>query len=334
MRITYFIEDTQLSGGTRVVLAQADALIARGHRVRVVTKGLPLTWRKSRAEWQYVDGFQQYDASDDDFVVATFWTTVEPAYNLARERTVHLSQGYEGAFTAYQDIKPQIDAAYKLPIPKLIVAEPLAPVLKQFTDDVTWIGQIVEDEFFRTRIPRENEPMRVLLSGPSQADMKGVHEGYGAVAHARWFHQKFDFIRVSPWAPSRDEPLDSVQEFHVGLTTDEMTRLMHSCDVLIAPNHREEGFGLPAAEALASGLATVITSIPTFLSFDAENDYALFAPEDNAVELGEKLIELLTDESLRQRLRNRGREVAEQWRAPLVAERLEKFFDARSARTV
>jgi hypothetical protein len=100
LRITYFIEDTQLSGGTRVVLAQADALIARGHRVRIVTKGLPLTWRKSRAEWIYVDTFPQYDASDDDFVIGTFWTTVEPAYNLARERAAHLSQGYEGAFTA------------------------------------------------------------------------------------------------------------------------------------------------------------------------------------------------------------------------------------------
>ena len=96
--------------------------------------------------------------------------------------------------------------------------------------------------------------MRVLLCGESQVDLKGVPEGYGAAAHARWFHQKFDLIRVSPWAPSRGEPLDAAQEFHVALNTREMTRLMHSCDVLIAPNHAEEGFGLPAAEAMASGI--------------------------------------------------------------------------------
>src|SRR5512140_2709433 len=139
--------------------------------------------------------------------------------------------------------------------------------------------------------------------------MKGVDEGTGAVAHARWFHQTLDLVRVSPWAPAREEPLDSVQEFHVALTTAEMTRLMHSCDVLIAPNHREEGFGLPAAEALAAGLATVLTAIPSYLSFDERHDYALFAPERNAVELGEKLIELLGDEDLRTRLRTRGREI-------------------------
>jgi glycosyltransferase involved in cell wall biosynthesis len=277
----------------------------------------------------YVDTFQQYDAREDDFVIGTFWTTVEPAWNLARDRAVHLSQGYEGAFTAYQDIKPQIDAAYRLPIPKLVVTRSLMPSLEQFTRDITCVGQIVDDEFYRTRIPPENEPMRVLLSGQSQADMKGIHEGYGAVAHARWFHQKVDLIRVSPWTPSRDEPLDSVQEFHVALSAPEMTRLMHSCDVLIAPNHRQEGFGLPAAEALASGIPTVMTAIPSYLSFDDTPDYALFAPEENAVELGEKLVELLSDAPLRQRLRERGRDVAEQWRAEGVGARLEKFFLAR-----
>src|SRR5205085_1018928 len=218
-------------------------------------------------------------------------------------------------FSFYQPVRAEIEAAYRLPIPKLVVAKSLVPICEQFTKDVTYIGQIVDDDFFRARTTRENEPLRVLLCGESQADMKGIDDGYGAVAHARWFHQKLDLVRVSSWAPSRQEPLDSVQEFHVALDTREMTRLMHSCDILIAPNHREEGFGLPAAEALASGIPTVMTSIPSYLSFDETRDYALFAPEENPVELGEKLIELLGDFELRERLRARGRQVAEQWRA-------------------
>lgn len=329
LKLTYLLEDTAPSGGVRVPLAQADALIARGHRVRIVTKGLPLTWRPTRAEWVYVDEFHQYDASEDDFVIGTFWLTVPAAHALVGNRAVHLCQGYEGAFSAYQEIKPQIDAAYRLPIPKLVVARSLESICRQFTEDVTYIGQVVDDEFYRDRTPREHEPLRVLLCGQSQADLKGIDDGYGAVAHARWFHQKLELVRVSPWAPSREEPLEVVEEFHVALSTSEMTRLMHSCDILVAPNHREEGFGLPAAEALASRLAVVMTSIPSYLSFDPAHDYALFAPEDNAVELGEKLIELLSDGGLRERLRRRGREVAEQWRAHHAAVRLEEFFLSR-----
>ncbi len=329
MNISYLVEDTDQSGGVRVQLAHADALIARGHRVRLVTKGLPLTWRSSRAEWVYVDDFRQYDASREDFVVGTFWVTVPQAYEIAGARAVHLCQGYEGAFSAYESIREQIDAAYSLPIPKLVVAKSLVPICHRFTDDVTYVGQVVEEEFYRAVTPRENGPPRVLISGQGQADLKGIDDGYGAVAHARWFHQKLDLIRVSPWAPSREEPLDAVQEFHVALTTAEMTRLMHSCDLLIAPNHSEEGFGLPAAEAMASGIPCIVTSIPSYLSFDDTRDYALFAPEQNAVELGERLIELLGDADLRERLRIRGREVAEQWRVEHVAERLDRFFSSR-----
>ena len=329
MNIAYLVEDTEQSGGVRVQLAHADALIERGHRVRLVTKGLPLTWRSSRAEWVYIDDFRQYDAKNDDFVIGTFWLTVPFAYELAGKRAVHLCQGYEGSFSVYEPIRDQIDAAYSLPIPKLVETKSLVPVCPRFSDDVTCLGQVVEEEFYRNVTPRESSPLRVLISGQAQADLKGIQDGYGAVAHARWFHQKLDLIRVSPWAPSREEPLDAVQEFHVALTTAEMTRLMHSCDVLIAPNHRQEGFGLPAAEAMASGIPCVMTSIPSYLSFDEKQDFALFAPEQNAVELGEKLIELMSDGTLRARLRERGREVAEQWRVENVAARLEKFFVER-----
>ncbi|HYK03384.1 MAG TPA: glycosyltransferase [Thermoanaerobaculia bacterium] len=256
MNLAYLAEDTDPSARLHTVLAQADVLVARGHRVRIVTTGLPLTWRPSRAEWVYVDDFREYDASGDEFVIGA-------------------------------------------------------------TDDVTRIGVIVGEELFRAHGRRENDLPRVLLSGSD------VSDGYGAVTHARWFHQKLDLIRVSPWAPSREEPLDTVQEFHVALTTAEMTRLVHSCDILVAP---EEGFSLTAPQAMAAGVACVLTSTPWHRSFDERHDYALFAPQDNAVELGERLIELLSDPALRARLVTRGREVAEQWRSEHVAERLEAFF--------
>lgn len=331
LRISYLVEDTELSGGIRVQLMQADALIARGHRVRLVTKGLPLTWRASDAEWVYVDNFYNYNAGDDDFVIGTFWLTLHPAWEIARGRALHLCQGYEGFIGAYADIVGKIENAYRFPLPKLVVAKSLIDVCKRFNDDVTYIGQIVEEEFFRDHTPRENDPLRVLVCGQSQADFRGIDEAYGAVAHARWFHQKLDLIRVSAWAPSKAEPLDAVQEFHVALNTNEMTRLMHSCDLLIAANHAAEGFGLPAAEAMASRMPTLLTSIPSYLSFDETHDYALFAPPENAIELGERLVELLSDPDLRERLRIRARAVAEQWHAAAVAERLEAFFYSRIA---
>ena len=265
MRVAYLLEDTGISATARIVAAQADALIANGHQVRIVSPAAPMTWRSSRAEWIDVDELRRYVPEPGEIVV---------------------------------------DAS----------------------SDVVRSNPIVDDDFYRDRLPRENQPLRVLLAGGSQHEDKGLIEGYGAVAHARWFHQTLDLIRVSPWAPSREEPLDSVQEFHVALTAREMTRLMHSCDVLVAPNRREDPLSLTTIEALASGLACVVTSTPQHLAL-VERQLA-FAPPDNAAELGEKLIEILSDIGLRQRLRTQGRESAEQFRAVNVVKLVEKLMSS------
>lgn len=266
MRIAYLLPETEISATARIVAAQADALIANGHEVRIVSPASPPTWRSSRAEWIDVDDVRRYVAQPGEITI---------------------------------DSRSQI------------VQE----------------NPIVDDDFYGDPLPRENQPLRVLIAGGSQFDDKGIGQGYGAVTHARWFHQTLDFIRVSPWAPSREEPLDDVQEFHVALTAREMTRLMHSCDVLVAPNRREDPLSLTTLEAFASGLGCVITSTPQHLRLGHE--CALFAPPDNAVELGEKLIEVLSDAGLRQRLRAKAREAAEPFRPVSVVKRLEQALASR-----
>jgi hypothetical protein len=253
LRIAFLLEDTAICSRTRLAMAQADALIGRGHRVRIVTKGAPVAWRRSRAEWIYVEDFREYDARED------------------------------------------------------IVVDGAAPLL------------IVDDDFYRAATPREHEPLRVLLCGPSHEERRAIGDGYGAVAHARWFHQTPELVRVSPWAPSREEPLDGVHEFHVALTTAEMSRLMHTCDVLLAP-----GFTLTAAEGMAAGLPCVLADVPGFRDFAGHK-----APAGNAVELGERLIEVLSDDDLREQLRERGRTAAAIWRSEAVTDRLEEILAAR-----
>jgi glycosyltransferase involved in cell wall biosynthesis len=329
LRIAYLLEDTALAGGIRVAAAQADALVARGHEVTLVTKGEPLSWRHSHARWQHVPAFEDADLAPFDFVVGTFWKTLPFVYEIAGPRAIHLCQGYEGSFTVYRDLKPEIDAAYRLPLPKITVSPHLVQICRQFTDDATYIGQIVDDVFFREPQFRDAAPKRVLLVGPIQADFKGIDVGYAAIAHARSRGAQIDLVRVSQWPAADDEPTELAQEFHVGLDSDDMARLVATCDIVLGPSRHQEGFGLPAAEAMASVLPAVLSEIPSFLSFDAAHDYALFAPEDDAEAMGDAIVRLIGDASLRRRIALRGRDVVEQFRAHHSGLRLEQYFRAR-----
>ena len=324
MKIAYFIEDTSIAGGNRVTFAQADALIERGHDVAVVTKGGPLTWRTTQARWIRVHDFAEADVTPFDFLVGTFWTTLPAVHRLGGARAIHLCQGFEGSFTAYRSQKSDIDAAYRLPIPKIVVAPHLVEICRSFTDDVTYIGQIVDDIFFRERTPAPHAPLRVLLVGPMQADFKGIDVGYEAVRGL-----DVDLIRASQWPAADGEPAHLAREFHVGITSEQMAELIASCDVYLAPSRSEEGFGLPAAEAMAGGVPGVMSEIRSFLSFDPAHDYALFAPKGDAAAMKVQLMRLLHDASLREAISRRGREVVEQFRAQPTGERLERYFASR-----
>lgn len=328
LRIAYLIEDTEIAGGIRVAVAHADALIALGHEATLVTKGGPLKWRATAARLQHVASFGEVDPSMFDFVVGTFWTTLDDALRLAGRRAVHLCQGYEGSFTGYRDVKARIDAAYSLPIPKITVSPHLVPICRQFFDDATYIGQIVDAEFFQPHRPRPATP-RVLLVGPAQADFKGVDVGYDAVRAARNEMVDFDLVRVSQWLPAADEPTELAAEFHVAVTTPLMAELFASSDIFLGPSRHEEGFGLPAAEAMAGGVPAILSEIPSFLSWNERRDHALFFPEGDAQALASQLIRLLTDESLQKTLSARGREVVKQFRADETGRRLAAWFEAR-----
>jgi glycosyltransferase involved in cell wall biosynthesis len=108
-----------------------------------------------------------------------------------------------------------------------------------------------------------------------------------------------------------------------------MASLFASCDGFLGPSGPEEGFGLPAAEALAGGIPSVLSEIPSFLSWDPRHDYALFAPARDHRAMAERLTALLADSALRTRLAARGREVVEQFRAERTARRLEQWFLSR-----
>jgi glycosyltransferase involved in cell wall biosynthesis len=331
MKIAYLLADTDIAGGTRVAAAHADALTERGIEATLITTGGPLTWRRTHAKWMHVPSFDQVDGSAFDFIVGTFWTTLAAAHALGGSRAVHFCQGYEGSFTAYRHLKAQIDAAYSLPLPKITVSPHLVPICRAFYDDATYIGQIVDDEFYRQRNASSSTP-RVLLVGPAQADFKGIDVGYEAVRRARDLGANFDLVRASQWAPDQSEPEHLAQEFHVALSTSQMSELFASCDIFLGPSRSEEGFGLPAAEAMASGLPTVLSEILSFLSWDERRDYALFAKEGDGAAMGNALARLVADPQLQTQLATRGREVVEQFRAKNTVARLEAWFAQRRER--
>lgn len=327
MRIVYLLESTELSGGVKVVLLQAEGLARRGHHVGIVSPdGRPDWFPLARAHFERSGFRDSAELARADVRVATFWTTVAPALDGAAGPVFHMCQGYEGDFSFYAASRPAIEKAYRAPTLKLTVSGTLALRLdeKGFGPAID-VGQAFEPDGFAPgpeRIPAD--PPVVLLVGAYEADVKGLPVALAGLVLWRRRGGRFRVRRVSPFPASDEEKTwGVVDEYHHRLLPERMPFAYRASDLFVAPSRPEEGFGLPALEALACGLPCLLSDTPGHREFAGEA--AWYFPDGDPHALADRLPDLLSDSS-RVRARRDGPAAAARYSAARVAQRLEMVF--------
>jgi glycosyltransferase involved in cell wall biosynthesis len=325
MKIAYLLESTELSGGAKVALQQAEDLARRGHAVTVVSPDSRPDWFALRRAAFESSPFAASPAlRDAAAAVATFWTTVEPAIAGCRGRVFHLCQGYEGDFSVYASLRERIEAAYRRPAKKLVVARHLADVLRaRGFGEAAVIGQCFEAETFRVPGRRfDRRPLRVLVPGIGAGEIKGVREALEALAALRAAGIQFEAIRVSTEPPAAEEMrLRVTDEYHERVSPDRIPALLAGVDLFLGPSHPEEGFDLPALEALAAGLPCVLSDTPAHRN--SAGDRAVFFPSGDQAAIALAVSRLLADPEARRALSETGPERARLFRTEDAVDRLE-----------
>jgi glycosyltransferase involved in cell wall biosynthesis len=328
MKIAYLLESTELSGGVRVVLQQAEALARRGHRVAVVSPGPAPPWFPlSRARFERSSFRESRELAQADVRVATFWTTVAPALDASGGQVFHLCQGYEGGFTFYADRREEIEAAYRAPARKLAVSRTLAARLDALGfGPVENVGQAFDSApFFPARDrPGAAATPAVLVIGPWEADVKGIGIALEGLRLWRQRGGVFRLVRVSTHAVSEDEMAAGLAgDYHHRLSPDRMPFAYRAADLFLGPARPEEGFGLPVLEALASGLPCLLADTPGHR--EIAGDAAEYFPDGDPEGLAGALSRLSIPEA-RARARTGGPRAAARFDSAQVAVNLEAAF--------
>lgn len=326
MRICYVQEENSLWGGVKVVFEQAEALQERGHQVMIVAKDGPPDWYDVQVPLRQVKAFTHTTIPESDFVIGTFWTTVRDVVHAEKGCPVHLFQGYEGDMAAYVWQRQAIEEVYQLPLLTLTVHEPLTQFLWQrFGKKACTVGQGISQEVFHPRGERQSgPPWRVLVVGPYEVDWKGVRDGLLALKALK-NEIPLHVVRVAQLPQTKEEAqLGVVDEYHYRLRAEAMAEVYRSCDVLLGASWTQEGFGLPAIEAMACGVPVVLSNIPAFRGFAEGTEWAGFFAERDILGAQSAVRRLLLDENLRSTLRSRGFEVVRAFSFPRVAARIEQ----------
>jgi glycosyltransferase involved in cell wall biosynthesis len=325
MRITWLLEVAdQLWGGVKVALEDANWLQQQGHEVTVVSRSGPPAWLPLRCRFLQVRDFHSSHLPAGDVLLATFWTTMPWAVSAGPEHgvPVHFCQGYEGDAADQAALRDRIEAAYRLPgLHHLTITPHLTRLLRdRFGLAATELPYTIDHAVFQPAPPRAAQaPLRVGLVGPYQIPWKGLATGYEACRLAQAAGQPVVLVRatnteVDPRERNQPFPV----EWHHRVAPQRMGDFYHSLDLLIATSTgADEGFFLPAVEAMACGVPTVLTDIPCFRDHAAKvghDRYGVFVPPNDPAALAEAIVCAGRLPTVRQSLRTAGLELAAHYR--------------------
>lgn len=334
MRITVLLEVAdQLWGGVKVALEDANWLSRRGHQVTVVSRSGPPAWMDLDCAFQRVTDFRPENLPDGDVLIGTFWSTVPWVASAGPQKgvPVHLCQGFEGDNPENEAIRDRIEATYRLPgLHHITISPHLTRLLRdRFGIEANEVRYVIDHDVHHpgaARTPRS--PLRVGLVGPYGIPWKDLRTGYAACRLAHQAGQNLVLVRATntaPCAEERDQPFPI--EWHEQLRPDQMGDFYRSLDVFLGTSRgHEEGFFLPAIEAMACGVPSVLTSIPCFRNHAqlvGHDRYALFVEPQDPAAMAEALVLAGALPDVRGALRQGGLEVADQYRPQLHGEQLE-----------
>jgi glycosyltransferase involved in cell wall biosynthesis len=319
------------SGGYKVVYEYANRLQARGHQVTVVhprnmngKKGV-VERLKSRL-WKYklrlkqrplVSWFELHPDVDllltrdlherfipeADAIIATAFGTAFHVndYPSSKGRKLYLVQSYE----IWQGSEMSVKASWKLPLHKIVVSRWLLSIAQEIgeADHATYIPLGLDFSHFKITAPiSERRAARVgMLVHPNE--IKGTKDGLIALEMAK---KRLPALQAVLFGTDRrgshiPDWIDYVQL----PSPDRLVEIYNSCQVFLHPSWLE-GWGLPAAEAMACGCALVAAANEGVYEFAVHGENALLAPVKKPHELSQKLIEALIDDELRIRLAETG----------------------------
>jgi glycosyltransferase involved in cell wall biosynthesis len=238
------------------------------------------------------------DVPDADVVIATFWTTAHGVAALSPRKGAKaiFVQGYE---TAPYRFDPVLDAVWRLPLRKIVIASWLVDLARErFGDTNVHLVPCSVDTGQFNAPPRGKQvrPTAGMLYTTMPA--KGADVAVAALERVRRRLPELRVIAFGAEPVSEHLPLPDWIEFHYRPPQDEIPRIYARCDVWLSATRRE-GFHLPFLEAMACRCPVVSTRMAGMKDLIEEGVNGFLVDVDDADALAERLLKVFGLEEAR-----------------------------------
>ena len=305
MKITIVSPIPDMTGGCRVIAIYADWFVRFGHEVTIVTnktrgkrRWSPFAFRKRAETGDPLSHFDRLalqvhrvgegrvtaaQVPNADVVIATWWETAEWVNDFPA------SKGKKFYLIQHHEVHPylpldRVQATYRMPLQKVVIARWLADVMERDYGDPTSIlvsNSVDHAQFFASPRQRQAAPTVGLLY--SGADWKRFDLSMAALENIRG---RMPGLRVVSFGSERPKrPMPEFVSFIFEPRQDELRNLYAACDVWLTASV-SEGFNLTAMEAMACRTPVVSTRTgwPAEAIVDGENGFCVAVDDAAALQ--------------------------------------------------
>jgi glycosyltransferase involved in cell wall biosynthesis len=233
------------------------------------------------------------DLPDADVVLATLWRTAPWVAGLSPSKGAKaiFLQGYE---TSPGQEDPDIDAAWRLPLRKIVIS--------------CWMVELARDRFGDSKVhhvpnsvdttqfhapPRGKQGVPTVGMLYAHPHLKGVDVSVAALTEVRRELKNLRVIAFGAEPVSPKVPLPDWVEFHLLPAQDEIPKLYAQCDVWLCGSRRE-GFHLPPLEAMACRCPVVSTRVGGPADIVEEGANGFLVDVEDASGLAKSLLKVLS----------------------------------------
>jgi glycosyltransferase involved in cell wall biosynthesis len=285
MRITFILPTVSMGGGIKVAAIYAKALAEKGHDVVLLSFSQSNTtikrkikslikghgWPTNKQANSHLDGLGLdhrvldhcrpiADVPDADVIIATWWETAEwvSTLNESKGVKIYFIQGHE----IHEHLPVERSrATYYMPFHKIVVSNWLKKIMHTtYGDyDVDLVPNSVDhSQFFSCARDKQTLPTVGFLYSRSPV-VKGIDITLEAIKNLRVTFPNLRVVAFGSHMPqddilSRDGHID----FYCSPRQDKIRDIYSQCDVWLTAS-RNEGFNLPAMEAMACRTPVVST---------------------------------------------------------------------------
>jgi hypothetical protein len=308
LRIAFVIDNLNVHGGVRRCVELANALIARGHWMRIYTpKGASCDWLPCMAEVHPFDSLAKHGADVAVSYGSSKGTLAVVAGAKARVKALYVVSLNERALERLQS-DPILDT-FNDPEWLLFACSTWLTdwLSRTFSRSVVpLIGAVNRSIFHPVKVKRDKERPIILSSGDIRE-----REGSKTVLRA------YEIARESI-------PGLQLQTYHRrGYPQSKMADVYCGASAFV-DGQWYAGWNNPVAEAMACGRPVVCTDIGGVRDFAVHDETALLVPVEDPEALAKATVQLLTDVDLAQRLRILALERISQFTYAKMAARFER----------